>query len=378
MKIAHLIRKDFITVNPYLGVNTIKKKLLQESAIVVEDESKFYGILTTNDLIENPKTLVIDCLTNKTLIDFKDSIEETLNVMNFSKTGVLPVGKNGKFIGLVFKNELYNYISEYNLELENIIKERTAELENSIASRDVMFSIIAHDLKSPFNVILGFTNLLKSKLRNLDIEKSEKIICGMNSHAKRTYNLLEDLLSWAKNKTGRINYNPIIFNVPLICKQVIEQMENVAQSKGIKINNSHNTISFAFADKNMIEIVLRNLISNALKFTPANGEIEIYSIVNEQFIEVAISDNGIGISDEEKEQLFSLNLNTTKFGTQNETGTGLGLILCKDFIERNQGEIWVEEKSQKGATFKFTLPIYKEVQGSAHKINNQNQFESAN
>jgi len=378
MKIAHLIRKDFITVNPYLGVNTIKKKLLQESAIVVEDESKFYGILTTNDLIENPKTLVIDCLTNKTLIDFKNSIEETLNVMNISKTGVLPVGKNGKFIGLVFKNELYNYISEYNLELENIIKERTAELEKSIASRDVMFSIIAHDLKSPFNVILGFTNLLKSKLRNLDIEKSEKIICGMNSHAKRTYNLLEDLLSWAKNKTGRINYNPIIFNVPLICKQIIEQMENVAQSKGIKINNSHNTISFAFADKNMIEIVLRNLISNAIKFTPANGEIEIYSIVNEQFIEVTISDNGIGISDEEKEQLFSLNLNTTKFGTQNETGTGLGLILCKDFIERNQGEIWVEEKSQKGATFKFTLPIYKEVQGSAHKINNQNQFESAN
>jgi len=115
-----------------------------------------------------------------------------------------------------------------------------------------------------------------------------------------------------------------------------------------------------------------------LNLPHANGEIEIYSIVNEQFIEVTISDNGIGISDEEKEQLFSLNLNTTKFGTQNETGTGLGLILCKDFIERNQGEIWVEEKSQKGATFKFTLPIYKEVQGSAHKINNQNQFESAN
>jgi len=93
MKIAHLIRKDFITVNPYLGINTIKKKLLQESAIVVEDESKFYGILTTNDLIENPKTLVIDCLTNKTLIDFKNSIEDTLNVMNISKTGVLPLEK---------------------------------------------------------------------------------------------------------------------------------------------------------------------------------------------------------------------------------------------------------------------------------------------
>ena len=161
MKISHFIRRDFLTVNPYSGINAIKNQVLEHLAIVVQDdEEEFYGVLTTNDIAHNPKTLIIDCLTIKELIDGELSVEEVLHKMDTAKTDVLPVGENGKFVGLVFKNELYKYISDYNLELENTIMARTKELEAAIATKDLVFSIIAHDLKSPFNSILGFTELL--------------------------------------------------------------------------------------------------------------------------------------------------------------------------------------------------------------------------
>ncbi|PKP36979.1 MAG: hypothetical protein CVT98_06710, partial [Bacteroidetes bacterium HGW-Bacteroidetes-15] len=205
MKITHFIRRDFLTVNPYSGINAVKNQVLERLAVVVQDdEDQFYGVLTINDIAHNPKTLLIDCLTIKELVNSELSVEDAILKMDTAKTDVLPVGENGKFVGLVFKNELYKYISEYNLELENVIKERTAALEEAIATKDLMFSIIAHDLKSPFNAILGFTGLLKNKVRTMDFEKAEKLICGMNSQARNTYNLLEDLLTWARDNSNKI------------------------------------------------------------------------------------------------------------------------------------------------------------------------------
>ncbi|MDO9138431.1 MAG: CBS domain-containing protein, partial [Lutibacter sp.] len=227
MKIAHFIRRDFLTVNPYSGINAIKNKLLEHLAIVAQDdEGIFYGVLTTSDLAHNPKTLIIDCLTIKELIDSEDCVEATLFKMDTGKTDVLPVGENGKFVGLVFKNDLYKYISDYNLELENTIKERTKDLREALATKDLMFSIIAHDLKSPFNVILGFTGLLKDKLKSMDFEKSEKLIAGMNSQARNTYNLLEDLLTWARDNSNKIAYNPVFCNISTICDAVVSQIKD--------------------------------------------------------------------------------------------------------------------------------------------------------
>jgi signal transduction histidine kinase len=365
MKIAHLIRKDFLTVNPYSGINAIKIKLLEHLAIVVQDdEGVFYGVLTTNDLAHNPKTLIIDCLTIKELIDGEDAVEDTIYKMDTARTDVLPVGENGKFVGLVFKNELYKYISDYNLELENTIKERTAALEEAMATKDLMFSIIAHDLKSPFNVILGFTGLLKDKLKTLDFEKSEKLISGMNAQAKNTYNLLEDLLTWARDNSNTIAYNPVFCNISTICDAVISQLKDAAQMKDIAINSFHSSEVYAFADKNMVEVILRNLIVNAIKFTRNHGKIEIYSMPVGEFIEVTVSDNGIGIEDKDKTKLFKSDFNESKPGTDNEKGSGLGLVICKRFVDRHQGKIWIENKNEKGSAFKFTLPIYKE---EAHK-----------
>ncbi|MDP3360383.1 MAG: ATP-binding protein [Lutibacter sp.] len=361
MKIAHFIRRDFLTVNPYSGINAIKNKLLEHLAIVVQDDDGiFHGVLTTNDLAHNPKTLIIDCLTIKELIDGEDCVEETLFKMDTAKTDVLPVGKNGKFVGLVFKNELYKYISDYNLELENTIKERTSALEEAIATKDLMFSIIAHDLKSPFNVILGFTGLLKDKLKSMDFKKSEKLISGMNTQARNTYNLLEDLLTWARDNRNTIAYNPIFCNISTICDAVVSQVKDTAQMKDITINSFHSLEVYSFADKNMVEVILRNLIVNAIKFTENHGKIEIYSMPVGEFIEVTVSDNGIGIEEEVKSKLFNSDYNESKQGTANEKGSGLGLVICKRFVETHQGKIWIENKAEKGTTLKFTLPIYKE------------------
>jgi len=360
MKITHFIRRDFLTVNPYSGINAVKNQVLERLAVVVQDdEDQFYGVLTINDIAHNPKTLLIDCLTIKELVNSELSVEDAILKMDTAKTDVLPVGENGKFVGLVFKNELYKYISEYNLELENVIKERTAALEEAIATKDLMFSIIAHDLKSPFNAILGFTGLLKNKVRTMDFEKAEKLICGMNSQARNTYNLLEDLLTWARDNSNKIAYNPNFCNISVICNDVIDQIKDTAKMKEITINSFHSNEVYAFADKNMVEVILRNLIVNAIKFTENFGKIDIYSMPVGEFIEIAVADNGIGINKKLKSKLFKSDFNESSPGTANEKGSGLGLVICKRFVERHQGKIWIENKTEKGTTLKFTLPIYK-------------------
>lgn len=368
MKILHLIRKDFITINPFYGLNAVKKELLERTALVVQDENQFYGVLTTNDFVSNPKVLVIDCLSFKKLVDCEQSVSEVLSEMNISNNDVLPVGKEGEFIGLVFKNELYKYISEYNLELETIIHERTLELKETLKTKDLMFSIIAHDLRTPFNTIMGFTDLLKNNLRNYKIDKSERFINEMNTQAKRTLNLLENLLNWAKNQSGKIAFNPSFCNIGRISDEVIEQLKNTAQMKNITVKCFYSENVYANADKNMVEVILRNIISNAIKFTENNGLVEVYSMVIDEFIETTVSDTGIGV--ENKDKIFTINDDKIKLGTESEKGSGLGLVVCKDFVKTHHGEIWVENRKEKGSSFKFTLPIYKTAKT---KLNTKNK-----
>ncbi len=357
MKISHLIRRDFLTINPFYGINAIKKELLKRTALVVKDENQFYGVLTTNDLVTNPKVLVIDCLSIKNMVDCGQSVQEVLSEMKITNTDVLPISEDGKFIGLVFRNELYNYLSEYNLELETIIEERTQELKSALETKDLMFSIIAHDLRSPFNSILGFTDILKRNLKNYEVEKLEKFIYEMNTQAKKTYSLLDNLLSWSKNQSGKLAFNLSHCDIGKNSDEVIEQLKETAQMKNITIKSFYPEGLSINADKNMLEVILRNLISNAIKFTHNNGLVEVYSIEIGDFIEVTVSDNGIGVDDEDKIKIFTINDNKTKLGTANEKGSGLGLVVCKDFVEKHHGKIWVENNKDKGSLFKFTLPI---------------------
>lgn len=356
MKIEHLIRKDFLTVNPFYGVRLIKKDLLKRRALVVQDQNQFYGVLTPNDILTNSKVLVIDCVSIKKLVNFEQSVKEVLSEMDVSNVDVLPVGKDGNFIGLVFKKELYNYVSEYNLELETIIKERTNELKRALETRDLLFSIIAHDLKSPFNVILGFSDLLKNNLRNYRIEKSEILINQMNAQAKRTHNLLENLLNWSRNQSGKLELNQTYFNIGAVIDGTIDELKESALIKNITLRSFYPENLNVNADKNMMEVILRNLILNAIKFTENNGLVEVYAMVFDKDIEITVSDSGIGVEDRNKIKIFTIDNNKVKLGTANEKGSGLGLVVCKDFVESHHGKIWVEDNKDKGSLFKFTLP----------------------
>ncbi len=356
MKIEHLIRKDFLTVNPFYGVKSIKKDLLKRRALVVQDENQFYGVLTPNDILTNSKVLVIDCVSIKKLVNFEQSVKEVLSEMDVSNVDVLPVGKDGNFIGLVFKKELYNYVSEYNLELETIIKERTNELKRALETRDLLFSIIAHDLKSPFNVILGFSDLLKNNLRNYRIEKSEILINQMNAQAKRTHNLLENLLNWSRNQSKKLVLNHTYFNIGAVIDGIIDELKESALIKNITLRSFYPENLNVNADKNMMEVILRNLILNAIKFTENNGLVEVYAMVFDKDIEITVSDSGIGVEDRNKIKIFTIDNKKVKLGTANEKGSGLGLVVCKDFVESHHGKIWVEDNKDKGSLFKFTLP----------------------
>jgi len=238
---------------------------------------------------------------------------------------------------------------------EKALLESEMKLRDLNAQKDKFFSIIAHDLKSPFNAIIGFSDLLMDQINEKDYEgiyEYAKII-GQSSH--RAMDLLMNLLEWSHSQTGRMLFNPISFDLVGLIKENIGLFENIASQKAISIKKVLPQESPVFADKPMISTVLRNLTSNAIKFTKEGGEINILVEKNSKEIIFSVSDNGIGIEPKRLEKLFRIGESDSTPGTNNEKGTGLGLILCKEFVENHGGKIWAESEEGKGSTFYFTL-----------------------
>jgi len=255
----------------------------------------------------------------------------------------------------------YKKIKEQNQQLEKQKKEIqnfAIELETLNKTKDKFFSIIAHDLKSPFQAILGFSELLTVSYNNFDDKKRKEFIKLIYESSKNTFKLLENLFTWARSQSGEIQFFPEKLNLKEIVSDAVEENKGTANKKGIQLLNNIKDNEYIVADKNMIAVALRNLISNSIKFTGHKGEVVIESKQNEDndFTEISISDTGVGISQKQIKDLFSINKNVSTPGTENEKGTGLGLTLCKEFIEKNKGKIWVESIQGKGSTFTFTLP----------------------
>ena len=239
------------------------------------------------------------------------------------------------------------------------IKRAELELRELNASKDKLFSIIAHDLKNPFNTIIGFSEVLKEEVKKMDLESSEYYANLVNVSAVQTYRLLENLLEWANSQRGKTVFNRINFNLNEILKEELDILNEQASGKAIKIISTIPEDFEMFADKNMIKTVLRNLISNAIKFTPRNGVVEINAVSDNHQAEITVSDSGIGMSNEIQEKLFKIEGNLSTLGTENEKGTGLGLLLCKEFVEKHGGKILVESEPGKGSTFRFVIPPEK-------------------
>lgn len=242
-------------------------------------------------------------------------------------------------------------------KLNKQLEESREELKILNSQKDVFFSIIAHDLKSPFTSLLGFTQYLIQEYDSLSKEEIREFTFNIDRSAKHVYNLLENLLQWSRIKTGRMEFAQIKIDMHDIASEVINLYQPNAIRKKIKLINRVPSKVIAFADNYMINTVFRNLIANAIKFTNANGSITISAEKQENFVNVRIQDTGIGIAEEDIEKLFKIDEHYSTTGTENEKGTGLGLILCKEFIEKHNGTIRVESKLNSGTSFIFTLPL---------------------
>lgn len=263
-----------------------------------------------------------------------------------------PQFKNGQIVGAVVT---FNDITERKLN-ESRIKKYNDELKELSATKDKFFSIIAHDLKNPFNTILGFLDLLTKELRINDIDTTEEQINIVYDSSKKVYNLLEDILLWASSQSGKIKFEPQKLNFADTCKEVVESLMLYANNKNITITHFITDKLSVYADSFMLKTVLRNLISNAIKFTNSNGRIDIHAEQTDSIVQISISDNGVGIAPENIKKLFDISQKYTTIGTANESGTGLGLLLCKDFIDKHQGKIWVESELGKGTQFFISIP----------------------
>ncbi len=239
------------------------------------------------------------------------------------------------------------------------LKKQQQELKELVATKDKFFNIIAHDLRSPFNALLGFAKILQQNHKNFNEQKRENIIESIHDSSKAAYKLVENLLTWSRSQTGKLKFNPMEYPVKTLVFEAVHSLKNVANRKDINLINSVTEDIYVYIDKPMTDTILRNLISNALKFTHKKGTIIITAKTGKKFVTISVKDNGIGISKEKQKNLFGIDKNKSTPGTQNEQGTGLGLILCKEFVQKHGGNIWVESEINKGTTFYFTLPLIK-------------------
>ena len=231
------------------------------------------------------------------------------------------------------------------------------KLKELNATKDKFFSIIAHDLKSPFNGIIGFSSILKEEARNLDTSTIIDYAEMINYSAHQTHRLLENLLSWARMQQGRMSFNPIPNLLHSIVNEVISLSKEGADRKKITLVSEVPLQLIVKADTEMLKTILRNLISNALKFTRTNGKVTVVAELCESAVLVVVEDNGEGIRAEDMTKLFNVGIAFSTRGTENEKGTGLGLILCKEFVEKHKGVLSAESQPGRGSKFKFTLPL---------------------
>lgn len=241
--------------------------------------------------------------------------------------------------------------------LMNEIKHKNSELAELNATKDKFFSIIAHDLKGPFSAILGFTELLVENQQTLSNEEKDTYLKNIYTTTKTTYQLLENLLNWARSQSGNIRLAPEAIQLRSLVNDVVDILEQAVKNKKINISNAVNPELTIYSDKNTLHTIIRNLISNAIKYTSTNGTITVKAQLKNNFVEVSISDTGVGMDEQTVQSLFNLTETISKTGTANEKGTGLGLVLCKEFVEKQKGKIWVESELGVGSTFYFNLPL---------------------
>lgn len=337
----------------------------------LNDNNAIHLQIYDNDSI-SPNSLLFDSRSKDTIFHTDKSVDIlTIPILFNGKKWTLQFSKSNLqftyfqsnvfivlFIGFIISLLLFSLsLSLLNTRFRaQQLKESEIKLIELNASKDKFFSIISHDLKSPFNSIIGLSNLLVEQIKNKDIEGIDLYGNLIIKSSNKAMDLLLNLMEWSRSQCGRIEFNPERFNLKETIYEITALYDGIAGQKGIVIKNNLPPKATVFADKAMINTVLRNLISNAIKYTKPGGDISISILEQEKEILFSIKDTGVGISKVSIEKLFLIDQCFSTSGTNNETGTGLGLILCKEFIERHGGKIWAESQPGEGSVFFFNLP----------------------
>lgn len=331
---------NFFTRTHFLPIDVIGKSYIRIVAPV--DRKKifdFYAEVTKNNVIDSK-------------IEFRAMLKDGIYLWVEQNTRIVR-DYNGNV--LQYRNVVRDITERKEAEKE--IRKINQELQELNKTKDKFFSIIAHDLKSPFQGLLGLSEFMA--MEDSNFTKTELLTYAKEMHksASNLYKLLENLLDWARIQRGTISFRQQELDLSFIVFQSIEVINQMALQKGITIINKVPINEIVLADEKMVETILRNLLSNAVKFTNRDGMINVMTKkINDKMIEVSVSDNGIGISEKNIQLLFKIGEKISSKGTDNEPSTGLGLLLCKEFVEKQGGQIWVESEEGKGSTFKFTLP----------------------
>ncbi len=263
--------------------------------------------------------------------------------------------------GKVSENNFMSRLRELeklNTYLEKLAEQRTKKFTEAVATNTKFLSIIAHDLRSPFCTILGVLEIVKSNLSDFNRDEIENYIDIAYNSANNTLNLLDTLLSWTVSQNKEKNFNPVKINLLELSKDEIESMKTSAKQKQITLNHSIAPDLNIAADLQMVKTVFRNLINNAVKYTNTGGKITISASKNKHYVEIEVKDNGIGIPLDAQRKLFKPEAFHSTEGSNNEKGSGLGLLLCKEFVEMHGGNIRIKSEPGKGSKFTFTMPHY--------------------
>lgn len=300
------------------------------------------------------------------------------NIHNVDSPGLRLISIITTFI--IFCSIFFYYkklIIEQNIKLDQSnmdLVERNEELLELNATKNKLFTIIAHDLRNPFNSILGYAEMLKENHRIFNDEEMKSFSKTFYETSVNTYKIVENLLTWSHSQLNCLNNNPITIDIHNFVSETVSHLKATAKIKEIQIKNLIDKSICAKADKNIANIVLQNLLSNAIKFSHRNGTVTISAIPmqneNKAYIEICVADSGVGMDSDTVTKLFKVETAKSRLGTENELGTGLGLLLCKEFAEKNDGKIHAESKLGKGSKFYFTLPILES------KTNNRNSLKS--
>jgi signal transduction histidine kinase/DNA-binding response OmpR family regulator len=349
-------RKNCAKLKDILDINNVY-------AIGFSEHKILYGgfLIFSKKMIGDDDINIIETISNQTsLCIHRRSIEKDLRVSEYRYKKLnkeLEQKVQERTCDLETLNgQLHQELTD-RIMAEEALKKSEIQLKDLNTTKDKFFNIVAHDLKNPFTSLLGSSELLFQNIHQMDNVKIKKLALILNDSAKSGYAILQNLLDWSRSQTGLLKINPERINIKNLIDDNILNLELFSANKEIKIHSEVEEDIFLFADKNMVNTILRNLLSNALKFSYRCGKVIVRAGVDRNQVIISIKDCGVGIPKENIDKIFRIDTKYSMPGTENEQGTGLGLKLSKEFVEKQGGKIWVESTENKGSEFKFSFSV---------------------